>query len=477
MKTRFPGAITFALINLFSLNFLSAQETVSEKADSLFAGYNCSPSPGLAILVVKDGKVVQKKGFGMANLEYSSPITPSTVFDIASLSKQFTGMAISMLIEQGSIQPDGEIRTYIPEMPCYGHKITIEQLMFHTAGLRDWPGTLTLAGWNIEDVITHDQILNMAYHQQELNFEPGSTHLYSNTGYNILAELVERVSGKSFRQWTDSCIFLPLGMKNTHFRDDYSELIENRAYGYYEQQNQYHAALDNLTAVGSSSLFTTLDDLSKWLIHLDDPKIESKSVVNRMFQQGKLNNDSLITYAYGFEILKYRGLKEISHSGSWASCTSYLVYYPEEHLSIAVLSNGSAKVKKATHDLADIFLPGNTTNNSAQANPAPVFSKSPETHQDKKAVTSKNAQWAWLSGEYYSKELETSYDICVEKDRLVAKHFKNGTIGLTPAGNDQFTGSAWFMDTVEFYCDKKGQIQGFMVSSGRSQKQRFEKRR
>jgi CubicO group peptidase (beta-lactamase class C family) len=354
-------------------------------------------------------------------------------------------------------------------MPDFGKKITIEQLLFHTAGLRDWPGTLTLAGWNIEDVITHDQILNMAYHQQELNFEPGSDHLYSNTGYNILAELVERVSGKSFRQWTDSCIFLPLGMKNTHFRDDYSELIENRAYGYYEQDNRYHAALDNLTAVGSSSLFTTLDDLSKWLIHLDDPKNDLKPIVNRMFQQGKLNNDSLIPYAYGFQILEYRGMKEICHSGSWAAFTTNLAYYPDEHLSIAVLSNGSARVTKATHDLADIFLPRDTPKNVVQSN-------TQDSQTDKNPVNQQNALSAGFSGEYYSKELETSYDICVEKDSLVAKHFKNGTIDLTPVGNDKFRGSAWYMEQVDFYRDKKGQIRGFLVSSGRSQKQRFEKR-
>jgi hypothetical protein len=265
-------------------------------------------------------------------------------------------------------------------------------------------------------------------------------------------------------------------MKNTHFRADYSELIENRACGYYEQDNRYHAALDNLTAVGSSSLFTTLDDLSKWLIHLDDPKIVAKTVVNRMFQPGKLDNDSLVPYAYGFQILEYRGYQEICHSGSWAAFTTNLAYYPEQHLSIAVLSNGSARVTRATHDLADIFLPANAPKNAAPSIPAPGLLKSPDSRSDINSGKDQNGPWSGLTGEYYSKELETSYVIAVEKERLVAKHFKNGTIDLAPAGNDQFTGSAWFMETVEFYRDPKGQIQGFLVSSGRSQNQRFEKR-
>lgn len=539
--------ITFAfmflisVINSFTQNL---HDSLSNKVDSLFAKLNKTESPGIAVLVVKDGKVLLQRGYGLANLEYKVPITSTTVFDIASMSKQFTGMAISVLIEQGKIKPDDDIRTYIPELPDFGNKITIGNLVHHTSGLRDWTRTLPLAGWKTGDVISFDQILNMVYHQQDLNFKPGSEYAYSNTGYNVLVELIQRVTGKPFREWTYINIFEPLGMKNTHFHDDYTEVIANKACGYYKQNNKYHVSINNLTALGSSSLYTTIEDLSKWVINLDNPKIGGKSVINQMFQQGKLNNDSLISYAYGLEIGKYRDLKEISHSGSWASFSTYLTYFPEKHLSVVVLQNSPTDVYKATHDVADIYLAVNTPIDSNQSKKSPKFIDLPDSVLNKYTGTYRlsaawyvtisradnklsicatletarpfnaisdstfwaynspisfyknnssdiaglyyrgmtcpkviplNTPWTDLIGEYYSEELDTKYRICIDKDKLVAKHFKNGTINLTPACNEDFAGSVGYMSSVEFFRDKKGHIEGFWVTTTRSRKQCFVK--
>jgi CubicO group peptidase (beta-lactamase class C family) len=208
MRTKLPAhSQTFALALAISLGLphsLAAQ-TQAAAVDSLFARYNTAPSPGLAIAVVKDGKQVLSKGYGLANLEHRIPITGSTVFDVASVSKQFAGLAVAMLASQGEVNLDADIATYIPEMAplTAKHPITVRHLLHHTSGLRDWPATLALAGWRMDDVISFDQILRFAYAQRSLNFAPGSEYSYSNTGYNLLAELVARTGGKPFRAWTD----------------------------------------------------------------------------------------------------------------------------------------------------------------------------------------------------------------------------------------------------------------------------------
>ena len=356
-------------MGLFSIAFLlssvgsdtaafRAQDSLEERVDKLFSFLNETDSPGIAVLAVRDGKVLLRKGYGLANLEHRVPITPETVFDIASISKQFCGMAISMLIEQRKIALEDDVRKYIPELPDFGQTITIDHLVHHISGIRDWGGTLGLAGWRMDDVISFEQILTMAFNQQGLNFKPGDEYTYSNTGYNLLAELVGRVTGKTFRQWTDENIFKPLGMKNTRFLDDHTEVISDKAYGYSRSRDgKFSARLNGLTAIGSSSLYTTIDDLAQWVKNLDNPWVGGKAVLERMLIRGKLNSGRQTGYAFGLGIGTYRGLKTISHGGAWASFRTFLVHFPEQHFSVVTLLNFSpSNATKAAYDVANIYL-------------------------------------------------------------------------------------------------------------------------
>ena len=233
-----------AILLMPALTAVAPQEqgdAISRQVDALFAAINRSDTPGASVLVIKSGMVLHRKGYGSANLEHQIPITPESVFDIASVSKQFTGMAISMLIEADILNLDDDVRDYIPELPDFGNTITVRHLVHHMSGVRDWPGTLAVAGWHFEDRISFDQILTMAYHQQALNFDPGERFLYSNTGYNLLAELVSRVTGKTFRAWTHENLFVPLGMEDTHFQDDHRELIPLKVDGYDREDGRYEA--------------------------------------------------------------------------------------------------------------------------------------------------------------------------------------------------------------------------------------------
>ncbi len=337
--------------------------------DSLFSHFDRTDSPGLAVAVVRDGEVVLRKGYGLARLEDRVPITPSTVFDVASVSKQFTGLAVAMLVERGEVRLDDDIRRWIPELPDFGHTITVEHLLHHTSGLRDWPGTLAIAGWSMDDVISFDQILRMAYDQRALNFEPGSEYTYSNTGYNLLAEMVSRVTGQSFRAWTDEHLFGPLGMSRSHFRDDYTEVVPDRASGYARASDgSWHRAPDNLTALGSSSLFSTVDDLSRWVANFDDAAVGGRPAMGLARTRGVLNDGSTIPYAFGINHGEYRGLPTLNHSGSWAQFSTFVLYFPDRRMGVVVLANsGSINAAAAAYDVADRYLEGNLPPRQSEA--------------------------------------------------------------------------------------------------------------
>lgn len=334
------------------------QEDLAARVDSLFSHLDDPMSPGVAVVVVKDGEVLLRKGYGNANIEHRIPVTPATVFDIASVSKQFAGMAIAMLAEDGEISLDDDVRTYIPELPDFGYVITIDHLIHHTSGIRDWPGTLAVAGWRMDDVISFDQILRMAYNQQDLNFVPGAEYTYSNTGFNLLAEVVARVSGMTFREWTHENIFEPLGMDNTHFQDDHTEIVAGRAYGYsWGGARGFTAVPDLLTALGSSSLFTSVDDLARWLMNFDDAEVGGRAVIERMKTRGVLNDGSEIPYAYGINVRDYKGRPSVDHGGSWAGFRTYLLHFPGERMGVVVLGNHDTFNSTASaRAVADIYL-------------------------------------------------------------------------------------------------------------------------
>lgn len=468
-----PMSIVQAQIQKGDLIIGKLSISLNEQIDEIFAPWDNYKTPGAAVAIVKDGEILHKKGYGLANLEYDIPIDSLTVFDIASLSKQITGFAISTLIEQGKISLDDDIRKHIPELPDFGSTITIDHLVHHTSGLRDWPGTLSIKGQVFEDVISFNEILSMAYSQKELNFTPGAEYLYSNTGYNVLAELIQRVTGYSFRQWTDDNIFQPLEMTNTHFHDDHTEIIKNNANGYFYKDGDYHLSSNNLTALGSSSLYTTIDDFVKWAIYFNDPKVRSEAIINRMLQQGVLNNGEEISYAFGIHIGEYRGINRISHRGSWASFKTYSGYFPDENISVIIFSNNASfNTGTMGNKIADIYLKEriNIVQEKIKANGANT-----PAIIEKKEVDKTTVNLFDFSGAFYSRELSTTYNFTVVKDNLVAKHNRLSDIKLKPLKKDEFTSEVWFFRQIQFVRDSNDKITGCKISNGRVRNLYFEK--
>ena len=328
-----------------------------KRIDQIFCQYSGIDLPGAAIAVVKNGEIAYKNGFGMANLEYDIPVTPSTVFHIASVSKQFTVFSILLLESEGRLSLDDDIRKFIPEVPDFGKKITLRNLANHTSGLRDQWNLLALAGWRLDDVITKEQIFKLVSKQKELNFNPGDEYVYCNTGYTLLAEVVARVSGKSFPEFTDENIFKPLNMTNTLFYDDHEKIVKNRAYSYQHGRSGYKKSVLSYANAGATSLFTTVEDIGLWAMNFENPVVGNHDIFNKMSQRAVLNKGDTIDYALGQGISKYKGLKMISHGGADAGYRTFLGRFPDQKLSVIVFSNdGSCDPGSLAIKVADVYL-------------------------------------------------------------------------------------------------------------------------
>lgn len=338
----------------------AASRALHEQVDKVFAKWDTTVSPGCALSVMKDGQIVYKRGYGMADLDHDIPINSQTVFHVASISKQFTAAAIILLAQEGKLALDDDVHKYITELPDFGARITLRHLIYHTSGLRDQWSLLGLAGWRYSlDLITDQDVLDVMSRQKELNFPPGDQHVYCNTGYTLLAQIVKRVSGQSFRDFTTARIFKPLDMKSTHFRDDHAEIVKHIAYGYVQGDgpNVYRLSVTNFDTVGATSLLTTVEDLAQWDENFYHPRVGGRAMVEQQLQRGKLNNGKELDYAFGLMHGKYRGLPTVDHGGSDAGYRADLLRFPEQHFSVACLCNkGEINPGELTRKVADLYL-------------------------------------------------------------------------------------------------------------------------
>jgi CubicO group peptidase (beta-lactamase class C family) len=351
------------------------------KVDQFFAQWDRADSPGAAVVVVKDGTVVYQHGYGCADLEHRIPITPQTLFDVASVAKQFTGLSVAMLVQQRKLSLDDDIHKQLPDVPDFGKPITINHLVHHTSGLRDWPETLSLSDMDMEGPITLDTILEMVRRQRELDFAPGEEEQYSNTGYNLLAATVAKVTGQSFRTWTDRNLFQPLGMKHTLVCDNPAEVIVNRALSYApDGTSGFHQVVSQLAAQGSSSLFISAEDMGRWLLNFQTARVGGKAAIDLMQQPGKLNSGGKVDYAFGIAQGRHRGMASVSHSGSWAGYRSYTIWVPEKRFAAAILANTSnIDTRDLALKIADLYLdiPAAPTTKPASARPPAVAKADP----------------------------------------------------------------------------------------------------
>ncbi len=409
----------------------AALRALHQQVDKVFAKWDSTVSPGCALSVIKDGQIIYMRGYGMADLDHDIPISPETVFHVASISKQFTAAAILLLAQERKLSLDDDVRKYITELPDFGTPITIRHLIYHTSGLRDQWSLLGLAGWRYSlDLITDDDVLELMSRQRDLNFTPGERHVYCNTGYTLLAQIVKRVSGQSFREFTTNRIFKPLAMKSTHFRDDHAEIVKHIAYGYVEGEggNGYRLSVTNFDTVGATSLLTTVEDLAQWDENFYHPRVGGSEMVEQQLQRGKLNNGKELDYAFGLVHGKYRGLHIVDHGGADAGYRADLLRFPEQHFSVACLCNkGEIQPGELTHKVADIYL----ADRFKEPLPAPPESSG-------KTIVVSGQRLARYAGLYWKKDDERALRIVLKDGKLFVAFSQEDRLELTALSENRF---------------------------------------
>jgi CubicO group peptidase (beta-lactamase class C family) len=426
----------------------AGDKPATDKVDQIFAPWDRLDSPGCALAVIENGKTLHKRGYGIADLEHAVPITSQSVFGLASISKQFTAMAVLMLVEQGKLSLDDDVRKYLPELPDYGMPITIEHLLHHTSGLREPHYLSELAGWRWDDVFTNADALNLLVHQKELNFPPGTEHSYTNTGYILLGIIVQRVSSHTLRAFTEEHIFRPLAMTNTKFKDDHTMLVKNRALGYHpDKGGGFRLSMPHYETVGSSNLYSTLDDLILWDQNFYARKVGGGKVIDQMLKPGTLRDGKEIVYdgaAYGagLRIGKYKGLKIVWHAGADGGYRTQFLRFPDQHFSIILLCNlSNMDMMALTRQVADLYLRKDFKTNQGIGPKSLPGSDKPPPVNPPPIVEIPERELAGLAGSYYCSTDNGIRTITLKNGKLHYRPLPSESpreIELAPLGKDRF---------------------------------------
>jgi CubicO group peptidase (beta-lactamase class C family) len=467
------AAVLLVPIGAAGANGSGADNKKTAAVDEIFADLARAGSPGCALGVYRDGKTVYAKGYGLANLEQNLAITPESVFDIGSTSKQFTAASILLLEQQQKLSVHDDIRNYIPELPDYGQKISILQLLNHTSGLRDYLTVMDLAGINTDSVTTDEDALQMIVRQKALNFAPGSEWLYSNTGFFLLSVIVKRVSGKTLREFAAENIFTPLEMSHTQYRDDHTSLIADRAMAYdAKEKGGYQLDVSYFEQTGDGAVHTSVEDLLRWDENFYSGQIGGKDFLSAIQEQGRLSSGKVLDYAKGLFIEDYRGLRTVSHGGAWGGYRAELLRFPEQHFSVACLCNlGSVNPSNRAHRVADIYLANVMKPKEAEKK------ETMQDEQQKVEVRLTEEQLRDYASDYFSDELRVTYRFEVSEGKLKLKVGQpSGAFGglgngpqdyLRATDADGFElGNTGIM--VHFRRDRERHVTGFLMDAGRT---------
>jgi CubicO group peptidase (beta-lactamase class C family) len=473
-------AICFLLSSVVAGHAATSDEKSAAAVDEVFSDLTKPGSPGCALAVYRDGRIIYAKGYGLANIEENVAITPQAVFDIGSTSKQFTAASILLLEKQGKLSINDDVRKFIPELPAYGPQITILQLLNHTSGLRDYLTLFELAGINIDSVTTDSDALALITRQKTLNFAPGTDWLYSNSGFFLLSVIVQRASGKTLREFAAENIFAPLEMAHTQYRDDHAGLIANRALAYDEQENKagYKLNVSYFEQTGDGAVHTSVEDLQKWDENFYSPQVGGREFLAEIQERGKLNNGKVLEYAKGLFVQDYRGLHTVSHGGSWGGYRAELLRFPDQHFSVACLCNlGNAGPSRRARQVADIYL-GNLMK--------PRENKSQESENKEKSEVNIGAgQLRDYSGEYWSEELGVMYRLGMADGRIkvlsVADASGSPRVNnfsadvLRAIGSDEFEAGKSGV-TFHFQRNAKQSASAFTLDAGRTKGITFQRK-
>ena len=454
----------FVLLLPFTLTTYAQhwQDTV-KNIETIFARYKAA-NPGGELAISRNGHIIFSKAWGMADLEHHAHITTTTIIEAGSVSKQFTAAAILLLEQQGQLSLDDDVAKYIPELPEYGQAIPLKYLMHHSSGIRDWGAVAAIAGQpRTTRTYTNADALDIIARQQALNFTPNDEFSYSNSGFNLLTIIVERVSGMSLAAFTKKYIFLPAGMTHTSWRDDHKRVVPDRAMAYALTDNVYESNMPNEDVYGHGGLLTTAEDLLKWNSWYQTGHFGSPSLLPKMLAMDTLNNGQPNEYGAGLFLSKKHGLDYIAHDGATASYRARLSSYPALHLSIAWLSNTSAFDTSANAAVLveNLFFPRQPTTATAKTPYHPDSLWYPTLAELRSYV-----------GIYHSEEAQGSFTVQLKGSQLFLYRSPQTLIPLIPAKKHQFItigqGFSGEPGEVHFVPEKDGTFNRMLISISRA---------
>jgi CubicO group peptidase (beta-lactamase class C family) len=404
----------------------------------------------------------------MADIEHDVRIAPDTVFYVGSLSKQFTAMAVALAIQQGRLSADDSIHKYLPELPDYGAPVTVRHLIHHTSGLRDYNTVLSVAGRRGDEAYDNPTVLRMTARQKQLNFLPGSEYLYSNTGYTLLAIIVERATRTAFASFADERIFKPLGMTVTHYGVDESRIVPRRAYAYARgQAGDVRLDTPHNERAGAGGVFTSVRDLLQWDENFYHARVGGKAVVEQLQKTGTLNDGTKLTYAWGLQVMTYRGLNIVEHSGSLGGYRAHLTRFPAQHLSIAALCNGSVSPGGMVRQVADVVLDGSFTAPRPAAAVNGGRGEAPSAARTPAAIPDASS----YAGAYFSDEMDTTFTVTVDGGQLMLRRDSDSAAAaMVPAADGGFRARGMSM---RFERGGDGRVGVLVIDAGRARDIRF----
>lgn len=444
--------------------------------DGVFAEYDRTSGPGCAVGVAEEGRLVFARGYGIGQLDHRIPLSEHSVFYLASVSKQFAAAAVLIAEHEGHLSLNDPVSAHIPEFPDYPQgTVTIRHLVHHTSGVRDYLTLMSLAGTPYENILSDDDMLGLITRQRELNFAPGTEHLYSNSGYVLMAEIVRRATGRSLRQYAEEKIFGPLGMSSTHFHDERTEVVPGRVFSYDpgtdgDWRTSYLIDFDK---VGDGGLYSSVADLAKWDRAFYEDLLGVPGFAGRMYRRGVLAGGDTIAYARGLSVGERRGLARISHGGGFMAFRTMIARYPDQRTTVITLCNvGTARPGDLSAAVEDIVLADEFTVAVAQPAAVPSPAGAPEA-PTQPAVTVSEAAVRALAGTYHSPELDAVWRLEADGTSLLLHH-PSGEPQTLAARRDGVFGSGG----IEFAFEREGgRATAFLLAAGRVRNLRFERLR
>jgi CubicO group peptidase (beta-lactamase class C family) len=454
------------------LNAQNHKKNFNLIVDSLYSVFNETGKPGCAISIVKQGKVVYQKCFGLSDLEHQIPITSSTLFGLASVSKQFTGYGIAKLINQKRVNPNFEIAKYLPNENKLWDSIQVRNLIHHTSGIWEWPYIFLASGHTFNDVITHQNIYKIIKSQTKLNFQTGSEFQYGSSNYVLLGELITNVTDTSYFDWIKQNVFKPAGMTGTVFQKSSSTLINNRANGYLFENNTYNRTTDNISPQGSGSIYSNLTDMTSWTKYLLSEYRKKNAIISQMLKTDTLNNGEAAPYAFGLMKL---GKDCFWHDGVFQGIRNITILYPEQNVGLVLLSNsGSNDIMRSAFSVAEMFVKDSVPIEQIINYKKKFNEKSTKNADNPKIVYFQNLDD--FKGIFLNTELLITYRIIEQEDSLFAENSLERIL-LTPieGESDKFNSSKLLLGDFVFKRNENGQVTELYIKQKRDNIIRFNK--